>query len=177
MKTADIYMFLWLQGMRALHNSPVQVHGRLKSSNCLIDSRWICKIGDWGLSELRSPQTPEENDGMWWYCDGIVMVLWRYYDGVVMVLWRCCDSIVTVLWRCCDGIVTLLWLYCDSVVTVLWRYCDSIVTVLWRYCDGIVMVWWCVEKYDSNLDKRINDYEWVGHSELSFASASKWGLV
>ena len=38
-----------------LHNSPVQVHGRLKSSNCLIDSRWVCKIGDWGLSELRSP--------------------------------------------------------------------------------------------------------------------------
>jgi len=38
-----------------LHNSAVQVHGRLKSSNCLIDSRWVCKIGDWGLSELRSP--------------------------------------------------------------------------------------------------------------------------
>lgn len=43
------------QGMMVLHNSPVQVHGRLKSSNCLIDSRWVCKIGDWGLSELRSP--------------------------------------------------------------------------------------------------------------------------
>ena len=61
--------------MMALHNSPVQVHGRLKSSNCLIDSRWICKIGDWGLSELRVPQerepTPEENDGI----DGILMVL------------------------------------------------------------------------------------------------------
>ncbi|RMX38935.1 hypothetical protein pdam_00016427 [Pocillopora damicornis] len=42
-------------GMMVLHNSPVQVHGRLKSSNCLIDSRWVCKIGDWGLSELRSP--------------------------------------------------------------------------------------------------------------------------
>ena len=41
--------------MMVLHNSPVQVHGRLKSSNCLIDSRWVCKIGDWGLSELRSP--------------------------------------------------------------------------------------------------------------------------
>ena len=43
------------QGMMVLHNSAVQVHGRLKSSNCLIDSRWVCKIGDWGLSELRSP--------------------------------------------------------------------------------------------------------------------------
>lgn len=38
-----------------LLNSAVQVHGRLKSSNCLIDSRWVCKIWDWGLSELRSP--------------------------------------------------------------------------------------------------------------------------
>lgn len=49
-----------------LHNSPVQVHGRLKSSNCLIDSRWVCKIGDWGLSELRSPsdrlQPQEEHE-------------------------------------------------------------------------------------------------------------------
>ena len=54
------------QGMMVLHNSPVQVHGRLKSSNCLIDSRWVCKIGDWGLSELRSPsdrlQPQEEHE-------------------------------------------------------------------------------------------------------------------
>ena len=52
--------------MMVLHNSPVQVHGRLKSSNCLIDSRWVCKIGDWGLSELRSPsdrlQPQEEHE-------------------------------------------------------------------------------------------------------------------
>ncbi|XP_048580379.1 atrial natriuretic peptide receptor 2-like [Nematostella vectensis] len=41
-------------GMTVLQSSPVQVHGRLKSSNCLIDSRWVCKIGDWGLGELRS---------------------------------------------------------------------------------------------------------------------------
>lgn len=57
--TARVYIlkrpFLSAQGMMVLHNSAVQVHGRLKSSNCLIDSRWVCKIGDWGLSELRSP--------------------------------------------------------------------------------------------------------------------------
>ena len=57
-----------------LHNSPVQVHGRLKSSNCLIDSRWVCKIGDWGLSELRSPSDrlqPQEEHEKYngWSCD------------------------------------------------------------------------------------------------------------
>ena len=51
----NTYFILHLQGMMVLHNSPVQVHGCLKSSNCLIDSRWVCKIGDWGLGELRSP--------------------------------------------------------------------------------------------------------------------------
>ncbi|KAK3705058.1 hypothetical protein QZH41_009322, partial [Actinostola sp. cb2023] len=60
-------------GMTVLHNSPVQVHGRLKSSNCLIDSRWVCKIGDWGLGELRSnlerlpPRTEDQEykDMLW----------------------------------------------------------------------------------------------------------------
>ncbi|KXJ15243.1 Atrial natriuretic peptide receptor 1 [Exaiptasia diaphana] len=60
-------------GMTVLHSSPVQVHGRLKSSNCLIDSRWVCKIGDWGLGELRSSlerlpartEAQEYNDMLW----------------------------------------------------------------------------------------------------------------
>lgn len=46
--------------MSALHASPLQVHGHLRSSKCLIDSRWVCKVSDYGLHLLKSGQKPED---------------------------------------------------------------------------------------------------------------------
>ena len=40
--------------MLYLHSSSIGSHGNLKSSNCLVDSRFICKITDFGLLTLRS---------------------------------------------------------------------------------------------------------------------------
>ncbi len=37
-----------------LHGSPLGSHGHLKSSNCLVDSRWIVKISGTGLSDFRT---------------------------------------------------------------------------------------------------------------------------
>ena len=36
------------RGMDYLHRSALESHGRLKSTNCLVDNRWTCKIaGKW----------------------------------------------------------------------------------------------------------------------------------
>jgi len=45
---------VWLcQGMEYIHKSQLKFHGRLKSSNCLLDSRLVVKITDYGLGHLR----------------------------------------------------------------------------------------------------------------------------
>ncbi|XP_061188583.1 atrial natriuretic peptide receptor 1-like [Saccostrea echinata] len=37
-------------GMKYLHSSVLKSHGRLKSSNCIIDNRWTVKVTDYGVS-------------------------------------------------------------------------------------------------------------------------------
>lgn len=38
--------------MRYLHFNPLKVHGNLKSSNCVIDSRWVLKVTDFGVKAI-----------------------------------------------------------------------------------------------------------------------------
>lgn len=42
-----------VRGMIYLHDSPIKFHGKLKSSNCLVDSRWVLKLSDFGLREFK----------------------------------------------------------------------------------------------------------------------------
>ncbi|ELU14714.1 hypothetical protein CAPTEDRAFT_158426 [Capitella teleta] len=51
-----------VNGMAYIHASLVQSHGRLRSNNCLIDSRWSLKINDFGLTVFRSRPTEETYD-------------------------------------------------------------------------------------------------------------------
>ncbi|KAG0077522.1 hypothetical protein BGZ92_001880 [Podila epicladia] len=44
------------RGMEFLHNSKINHHGDLRSTNCLITSRWEVKIGGYGLTELLETQ-------------------------------------------------------------------------------------------------------------------------
>ncbi|KAF9022909.1 hypothetical protein BGZ52_000381 [Haplosporangium bisporale] len=46
------------RGMEFLHNSKIEFHGDLHSSNCLITSRWEVKVGGYGLSHLYATQRP-----------------------------------------------------------------------------------------------------------------------
>ncbi|XP_028395101.1 receptor-type guanylate cyclase Gyc76C-like [Dendronephthya gigantea] len=44
------------KGMTFLHNSDIKSHGNLKSSNCVVDNRWVLKITDYGIPDVRSRQ-------------------------------------------------------------------------------------------------------------------------
>lgn len=37
-----------------LHDSEIRCHGRMKASNCVVDSRWVVKLTDYGLREFMS---------------------------------------------------------------------------------------------------------------------------
>ncbi|XP_025088267.1 atrial natriuretic peptide receptor 1-like isoform X2 [Pomacea canaliculata] len=42
------------KGLEYLHKTHINYHGNLKSSNCVVDSRWTCKLTDFGLPKLRA---------------------------------------------------------------------------------------------------------------------------
>ncbi|XP_696628.5 guanylyl cyclase C isoform X1 [Danio rerio] len=43
------------KGMSYLHTSNIAVHGRLKSTNCVVDNRMVVKIADFGFNTIVSP--------------------------------------------------------------------------------------------------------------------------
>ncbi|KAI0211265.1 Receptor-type guanylate cyclase Gyc76C [Lamellibrachia satsuma] len=52
MFSASLIMDL-IKGMTFLHDRELRTHGNLKSSNCVVNSRWTLQVTDFGLSELR----------------------------------------------------------------------------------------------------------------------------
>ncbi|XP_045509036.1 uncharacterized protein LOC123704653 isoform X2 [Colias croceus] len=46
-----------VRGMRYLHGSALRVHGRLTSRNCVVDSRWVLRVTDYGVSAFAHTQS------------------------------------------------------------------------------------------------------------------------
>lgn len=51
--------------MNYLHNSYIGCHGNLKSSNCVVDSRFVLKITDYGLASFRSSCENDESHALY----------------------------------------------------------------------------------------------------------------
>ena len=47
------FSILIQQAMHFIHLSELKTHGNLKSSNCVVDSRFVLKVTDYSLKELR----------------------------------------------------------------------------------------------------------------------------
>ena len=54
--------------MAYLHSTEIHSHGNLKSTNCVVDSRFVVKITDFGLHHLRQHYQDEtEKETFAWY--------------------------------------------------------------------------------------------------------------
>ncbi|XP_033760905.1 retinal guanylyl cyclase 2-like [Pecten maximus] len=42
-----------VRGLRFIHSTPIHYHGSLKSRNCVVDSRWVLKLTDFGMIGFR----------------------------------------------------------------------------------------------------------------------------
>ncbi|XP_055338944.1 atrial natriuretic peptide receptor 1-like isoform X2 [Paramacrobiotus metropolitanus] len=61
-----------IKGMIYIHTSPVHIHGRLNSRCCYIDSRFVLKIGDYGLPTFYDNPPPFSPDNEYF-----TALLWR----------------------------------------------------------------------------------------------------
>ncbi|KAK3083751.1 hypothetical protein FSP39_002603 [Pinctada imbricata] len=87
------------RGMEFVHKSPLRSHGNLKSSNCVIDSRWVLKITDFGAisTEIEEPALESAEHEFYnsnaflfmitCYCVfdkiGILLILLIFYKGLL----------------------------------------------------------------------------------------------
>ena len=52
--------------MAFIQASEIKIHGNLKSSNCVVDSRFVLKVTDFGLHSLRDRGENIEDSHEYW---------------------------------------------------------------------------------------------------------------
>ncbi|KRZ71307.1 Atrial natriuretic peptide receptor 2, partial [Trichinella papuae] len=50
-----------IKGMVFIHSTDIRSHGKLKSTNCVVDSRFVLKITDFGLNHIHELETVKED--------------------------------------------------------------------------------------------------------------------
>ncbi|XP_046551742.1 guanylate cyclase 32E-like [Haliotis rubra] len=55
-----------IRGMTFIHDSRIVSHGNLKSSNCLVDSRWVLQITDFGLYSLYTSSQSSKHENKYY---------------------------------------------------------------------------------------------------------------
>ena len=76
-----------LQAMHYLHGSEIRSHGNLKSSNCVVDSRFVLKVTDFGLHSLRGSTEEMDEDNSYAY--------WRRKFFKIIKFGRICYAMVS----------------------------------------------------------------------------------
>lgn len=74
--------------MAYIHSSEIRSHGNLKSSNCVVDSRFVLKVTDFGLHSLRSgfEDTDDEDSYIYWKRTySYYSCLFNQYNGNVSI--------------------------------------------------------------------------------------------
>lgn len=61
--------------MAYIHASEIRSHGNLKSSNCVVDSRFVLKVTDFGLHSLRAGADDADDQDSYAYWKSKTVVL------------------------------------------------------------------------------------------------------
>ena len=56
-----LFLFFY-QGMAYIQSTEIRSHGNLKSTNCVVDSRFVVKITDFGIHYFREKEEEIEDD-------------------------------------------------------------------------------------------------------------------